>query len=271
MTPTAVVEYHDVDAGSFAGIVAAYRPAILRGAVADWPAVRAALSGPEQACAYLMGFDQGHPVDAILMAPEEKGRIFYQDDMQGFNFARTKQSLSRVIEQVARYSQFARAPAVAAQSALLDECLPGFAEQHRLPLLEATVRPRIWLGNEVVTPAHFDESNNLACVVSGKRRFTLFPPEQVGNLYLGPLDFAPTPTPISMVSFRQPDFARFPRFRDALAHAQVADLAPGDVLYIPTLWWHHVESIGALNILVNYWWPGSSPTGATKMSILAQA
>jgi len=132
------------------------------------------------------------------------------------------------------------------------------------------VQPRLWLGNEVVTPAHFDESHNLACVVSGRRRFTLLPPEQVGNLYIGPLDFAPTPTPISLVSFRAPDFARFPRFHDALAAAQVAELEPGDALYIPSLWWHHVESIGLLNTMVNYWWSAPAANGLSKASVLAQ-
>jgi hypothetical protein len=135
------------------------------------------------------------------------------------------------------------------QSALMADCLPGFAEQNRLTVLDETILPRIWLGSAIITPAHFDESNNIACVVSGRRRFTLFPPEQVANLYVGPLDYAPTGTPISMVAFREPDFQRFPRFRQALAAAQVAELEPGDALYIPTLWWHHVESLAKYNVL----------------------
>ena len=116
--------------------------------------------------------------------------------------------------------------------------------------------PRIWLGSAFTTPAHFDESSNIACVVSGRRRFTLFPPEQIANLYIGPLDFAPTGTPMSMVRLADPDFARFPRFREALAAAQVAELEPGDAIYIPGLWWHHVESLEKVNALVNYWWKG---------------
>ncbi len=264
-----VTQWHAVDAKRFhTEIVPAGRPAILRGLVGHWPAVRHGATSPEAICHYLMGFDRGAPVDAILLPPEAEGRIFYQDDMAGFNFVRRKLAVSQVIEQLARYSQFARAPAVAVQSALLDDCLPGFTEQHPQPLLDPAVRPRIWIGNGVVTPAHFDESSNLACVVAGRRRFTLFPPEQVANLYIGPLDFAPTPTPISLVDLRNPDFTRHPRAREALAHAQVAELEPGDALYIPTLWWHHVESIGLFNVLVNYWWKAGAAGPSPFESLL---
>lgn len=222
-----------------------------------------------------MGFDRGGQADAVLMPPEAGGRLFYAPDMQSFNFVRTRRTVSAVIEQVARYSQFPVAPAVAMQSALLADVLPGFADDNRVPLLAAAPccnpAPRLWLGNEVITPAHFDESHNLACVVSGRRRFTLFPPEQAPNLYIGPLDFAPTPTPISMVAFRAPDFARFPRFRAALDAAIVAELEPGDALYIPSLWWHHVESIGVLNTMVNYWWTAPAAGGLTKADVLALA
>jgi len=255
ITLPSAAEWHNVDETTFRNeILGSYRPAILRGFVRHWPAVTLAQRSPEAICGYLHGCDSGQPVDALLAAAPENGRLFYQDDMNGFNFARRKLPVSAVIEQLARYSQFPQPPSVAVQSALIDQCLPRFAGENVVPYLDAAVRPRIWLGNTITTPAHFDESNNIACVVAGKRRFTLFAPEQVGNLYIGPLDFAPTPTPISMVDFNAPDFARFPRFREALAHAQVAELEPGDAIYIPTLWWHHVQSTGMLNILVNYWW-----------------
>ena len=253
-------EYHDVDAARFRGqILGSYRPAILRGFVRHWPAVRLAVQSPEAVCQYLLACDSGHPVDALLLAPQHKGRLFYQTDMTGFNFARRQLPLSAVIEQLVRYSQFSEPPSVAVQSALIDDCLPRFSREHAAPFLDAAVRPRLWLGNTITTPAHFDESDNIACVVAGRRRFTLFPPEQVANLYIGPLDFAPTPTPISMVDFSAPDFDRFPRFREALATAQMADLLPGDAIYIPTLWWHHVQSSGMLNMLVNYWWKAARP------------
>lgn len=267
-----VPEVAAVDVQRFASeIVAARRPVILRGLVRAWPAVQHGARSPGALCNYLASFDRGAKADAVLMPPEASGRLFYNEDMSGFNFARAKRSVPEVLEQIARYSQFPRAPAVAMQSALLQDCLPGFAAQHPMPLLDGAVQPRIWIGNEVVTPAHFDESHNLACVVSGKRRFTLFPPTQAPNLYIGPLDFAPTPTPISLVDFRAPDFARFPRFRTALEAAMVAELDAGDALFLPTLWWHHVESIGLLNVMVNYWWTVAAADGLDKAAVLAQA
>lgn len=250
-------EFHAVDRARFEReIVPAARPVVLRGLVADWPAARHGRESPEAICRYLISLDNGTPVDALLLAPEEKGRIFYNAAFDGFNFLRNKLPLARIIEQVARYSQFDHAPAVAAQSALIRSCLPGFLDAHAMPLFDAVVEPRIWLGTAITVPAHCDETDNVACVIAGRRRFTLFPPGQIENLYIGPLDFAPTGTPISLVDFAAPDFEQFPKFREACAHALVADLGPGDAIFIPALWWHHVQSLDVCNILVNYWWNG---------------
>lgn len=220
-----------------------------------------ALTAPASLAHYLATFDNGTPVDAILMPPAASGRIAYNESMDGFNFVRNRLPVTTILEQLARYAQFEDPPAVAVQSAPISGCLPGFAAENRLAVLDPAVEPRIWIGNRVTVPAHFDESQNVACVVAGRRRFTLFPPEQVANLYVGPLDFAPTGAAMSIVPFAAADFGKFPRFKDALAAAHTAELGPGDAIFIPTLWWHHVESIDArLNVLVNYWWSGALGT-----------
>ena len=237
-------------------VIGSGRPAVLRGLVCAWPSVAVSRRSPVALAEYLRSFDNGSPVDAIMTAPEAEGRVFYDDAMNGFNFIRNRLPVSAIAEQILRYSAFARPPAVAVQSALLRDCLPGFAAQNPLSVLEG-VEPRIWLGNAITTPAHVDEWNNIGCVVSGRRRFTLFPPEQIANLYIGPLDFAPTGAPMSLVKLHDPDFTRLPRFRQALAAALSAELEPGDALYIPPLWWHHVESLEPFNMLVNYWWHAS--------------
>jgi hypothetical protein len=132
--------------------------------------------------------------------------------------------------------------------------MPGFMDENRLGLLDESVEPRIWIGGRLIVAPHYDPSENVACVVAGRRRFTLFPPDQVKNLYIGPMELTPAGTTISMVSVEEPDFERHPQFREALDAAMTAVLEPGDAIFIPLLWWHHVASLERLNILVNYWW-----------------
>ena len=244
-------------------VIASARPAVLRGLVNAWPAVGVGRRSPAAVVEYLRRFDNGGLVDAIMTPPEVEGRVFYNEAMSGFNFVRNRLPIAAVAEQALRYGAFARAPAVAAQSALMRDCLPGFSAENALSVLDSAVLPRIWLGTAITTPTHLDEWNNIGCVVCGRRRFTLFPPEQIVNLYIGPLDFAPTGAPMSLVRLHDPDFERFPRFRAALKAAVTADLGPGDAIYIPPLWWHHVESLEPFNLLVNYWWhaAGGTATG----------
>ena len=261
--PDAIREFSALDSDAIRrDVLEDKRPAVLRGLVGDWPAVKQGQDSPAALVRYLKGFDSGKSVDALLTAPEIDGQIFYNDAMTGFNFLRNRLPLAAVAEQVLRYAGFPKSPAVAAQSALIRDCLPGFSDENRLGIVDANVLPRIWLGNRITTPAHVDEWNNIGCVVAGRRRFTLFPPEQVANLYVGPLDFAPTGAPMSLVPLRHPDFERYPKFREALAAAQTAELAPGDAIFIPPLWWHHVESLEPFNVLVNYWWHESQGDGA---------
>ena len=253
-------EWHGVTRSRFEDeILPRNEPAILRGLVADWPAVARGRESPLAIAQYLATFDSGMTATALLTPPEEDGRLFYDASMAGFNFLRSTRTITQVLEQVLRYSQFERAPAVAVQSAPVRDCLPGFADENELPLLDVRVAPLVWFGTAITTPAHFDESHNIACCVAGRRRFTLFPPEQIANLYIGPLDHSPAGMPMSLVDFAQPDFERFPRFRDALANARVAELAPGDAIYMPPLWWHHVRSLERFNMLVNYWWVHPTP------------
>jgi hypothetical protein len=260
--PAAIDECrHDDPVVALDAIVGRDRPLVIRGLVRHWPAVRLARQSDTDVARYLASLDSDAPVDALLMPPAADGIVGYNADMSGFNYERFRIPLTWALRRLAHYSREGDATGLAIQSAPVAACLPGFEREHAMPLLGPGIPPRIWIGNRVTTPAHFDSMHNIACVVCGSRRFTLFPPDQLPNLYIGPPDFSPTGAAISMARIDRPDDARFPRLRQALAAATVAELQPGDAIYIPPLWWHNVESLRELNALVNYWWPSIAVEG----------
>ncbi|MEM1410991.1 MAG: cupin-like domain-containing protein [Pseudomonadota bacterium] len=244
----------DGRAGLPADLLGAEQPVVLEGFVAHWPLVRAGMASADAALELLASHYRDATVNAVYTEPEAKGRIFYNEDFTGFNFEARRVPLDRVMTELAEQLSEAEPPGIYVGSTTIDACLPGFRAENDVDLGRPDALASIWICNRSRVAAHFDLPDNLACNAVGHRRFTLFPPEQVANLYPGPLDFNPAGQAISLVDFAEPDEARFPRFREAMAHALVAELGPGDALYIPGLWWHHVEGLDALNVLVNYWW-----------------
>ncbi|NIJ20876.1 hypothetical protein FHS95_002568 [Sphingomonas naasensis] len=272
MTPTPIREITLPDAAAFQrDVVDGYAPVVMRGLVRDWPVVRAGDESVEAIAAHLLGFDRGASAEAFVGAPEIAGRFFYAPDLKGFNFERRRGSFVDLLRYLTGIVGKEDAPSVYAGALETAQMLPGFAEANPLPLLAGLdAPPRIWLGNRSIISTHFDASDNVACVVAGRRRFTLFPPDQIHNLYVGPLDHTVAGQPTSMVELNAPDFERFPRFREALAAAQTAELEPGDALYIPALWWHQIEALAPFNALVNYWW-NDSPDASARFDAMVHA
>ncbi|MGH8235329.1 MAG: cupin-like domain-containing protein [Rhodanobacteraceae bacterium] len=244
----------DPRAFDLAAATAHGKPLVIRGLVRDWPIVKLARQSDTAFAQRLAEMDNGADVTTLMIAPDADGIIGYTQDVDDFNYQHFKVPVTLALQRLAKYSQREHAPGLVIQSVPIHDCLPGLLADHALPFFTADVEPRLWMGNRTVTPTHFDSQHNVACVVCGTRRFTLFPPEQLPNLYVGPLDFAPTGAAISMARLDRPDDPRYPRLKFALTSAQVADLHEGDAIYIPPLWWHHVESLEQLNALVNYWW-----------------
>ena len=252
-------------------ILESTEPILLRGLVAGWPMVQAARQSPAAADAYLRRFYRDATVNAMLGPPEIEGRFFYNEAMDGFNFAPVRVRLDKVLAELERYRGVDNQPAIYVGSTTIDTCLPGFHDENRIDLGGRDALGSIWIGNRTRIAAHYDVPDNLACIAAGRRRFTLFPPGQQHNLYIGPIDLTPAGQPISLVDFAQPDLERFPRFADALAQSQSAELGPGDALFIPSMWWHHVEALEDVNVLVNYWWRQSPAWMDTPNNALMHA
>src|SRR3569833_609406 len=250
-------EWRDVDLDLFEkSIRPRGRPAILRGLVHNWPAAQAGRASPETLIGYLRTFYAGQPAPLFEGAPEINGRCFYNATLDGFNFERRRAPLTELFDRLLSGVGNPAAPARYAGSVSLPIYFPGFSQANHLRQLlkAASLLESIWIGNRTCIAAHFDNTENIACVVAGRRRITMFTPDQIANLYVGPLDLTPAGQPVSLVDIRNPDLDRFPRFAAAQAVAEVAELGPGDAVYVPALWWHHVEALDDFNVLVNYWW-----------------
>lgn len=250
------------------------QPLVLKGLVNHWPAVKAGALSSDALSSYLLKFYRGQAVTAFLGEPEIRGRFFYNQDFSGFNFKRGSATLDQILVKLKVAQTEANPQSIYMGSTMLDKWLPGFSNHNPLSVPAAEALGSIWLGNASSVSAHYDFPDNIACVVAGRRRFTLLPPEQIDNLYIGPLDLTPSGQAISLVDFNQPDFNKFPKFEAALEQAQMAELDPGDGIFIPSMWWHQVEALSTFNVLVNYWWCNSpaflgSPSLSLKHAILA--
>lgn len=252
-------------------ILRSSEPVIIRGLVADWPAAQAAERSSGDAIGYFRRFCGEATVAVSHGAGGGDRRVFYNDDLSGFNFAMERRRLSEVLALLQERCDDEDAPLCYVGSTTLDKCLPGLSDENHVLLDVPDPLASVWIGNRARIAAHFDVLDNLACVAAGRRRFILFPPDQVGNLYVGPLDFTPAGQPVSLADPRHCDDDRFPLFREALKHARTGELGPGDAIFIPSMWWHYVESLDAFNVLINYWWRTSPAYMGNPMDVLTHA
>jgi hypothetical protein len=191
---------------------------------------------------YIRARDQGRPIRILVGKPDIKGVYFFRDDMTGLNFEFAQQSFHATLANILAYKDHPDPPAIYTGATLVSETCPDVARENTLDILDRPSRPRMWLGNAVTAATHYDNMDGINCMVAGRKRFTFFPPDQLPNLYIGPLDLAPGGQPTSMVRVSAPDLERYPRFAQALAAAETVDVEPGDAVFIPNLWWHNVES-----------------------------
>ena len=251
----------------------AREPFVIRGLVADWPLVKAGLESSASARTYLLEHRRDRAFTVNIGQPGAGERLFYDESM-AMNFRTGRGSLDDIFAGIDANEGRPDAPAIYLSSVDVNDYFDGLHDANHVDLGEREPIESIWIGTRTRIAAHNDFPDNLACCAVGRRRFTLFPPDQFANLYVGPIDNTPAGRPVSMVDLHDPDFARFPHFREALKVARVAELEPGDAIFIPSMWWHHVEALEPFNVLVNYWWRDTArflgqPQDALNHAILA--
>jgi hypothetical protein len=271
-----VLEGLTPDSIPFDELFAHQQPVILKGLVEDWPLVKAGQQSPDNVMQQLEEHDSRRPMLVYKGPAEIKARFGYDKSCTGFNFTSERTTISEVLKTIRSQLTQEQHDYLYINSLRLDEGFPKLSESHTLTFEHPEFThnqpvPKIWLGTESVAAAHFDQPKNIACCVLGKRRFTLFAPDQVHNLYPGPL----TPTPggqvVTLADLSNPDFTRFPLLKQALENAYIVDLEPGDALYYPSMWWHEVEAFDRFNAMVNFWWMTAPPYLGNPMDVLKHA
>jgi hypothetical protein len=110
---------------------------------------------------------------------------------------------------------------ISASSEYLNPEIPGFTF--------------FWFGpGGTITQPHHDELNILMCQVIGQKKVTLISPDQTPLVYnnLGVY---------SEVDWNAPDYDRYPLFKKV--ESMEVTLVPGESLFLPVGWWHHVQSL----------------------------
>jgi hypothetical protein len=114
----------------------------------------------------------------------------------------------------------------------------------------------LWAGHGGgCTPMHWDALSNFFTQLEGRKQILLFPPSQWPNVYPYPFDH-PMET-YAMVDVTQADSEESRQRFPALSRARglEATLEPGDVLWLPSFWFHHVRQLdeGRPNLSLNCW------------------
>jgi len=239
-------------------VVERCQPVVLRGLVRNWPVVEGGAHSSVALKDHLSRFAKDGAIEVFFGEPAIAGKYFYSDDLKGFNFERRRMRFADALETMISTAGEPKAPSMYVGSVPTEDFLPGFAAQNSMPLLGPGIGGRIWLGHASNVSCHYDAFENLACVIAGSRRFTLYPPELISKLYVGPVDHTMAGQPVSLAASMAPDAGAFPLFQEIQHEAMVAELAPGDALFLPKLWWHKVESTAPFNGLINYWWDAFS-------------
>lgn len=101
--------------------------------------------------------------------------------------------------------------------------------------------PSLWMGSSgSATQAHYDVADNVIVQLFGTKRIRCYSPKEASALHVFP-DAHPRARK-SQVNFDRPDYDTHPNFSTLPAPAIDVTLLPGDALFIPAFWFHHVEA-----------------------------
>lgn len=185
------------------------------------------------------------------------GQERYQQDKR--NWTTSGSGVPALTMPFSRYVELLRNGTAKQQDLYLARCslnqtplahLPSIEQaEQRLGLKFPATPLNLWLGFGGHTSClHYDPMDGTLTQLYGTKKVLLFPPSQLYNLYPIPvirhLQYGLKLRAVySQVYPNHPDFAAFPRFKQALVYAQEIVLRPKEILFLPAGWWHEVTAL----------------------------
>lgn len=96
---------------------------------------------------------------------------------------------------------------------------------------------------------HYDIMDNILIQVTGRKRVVLYSPQDATKLYLNG-------DKSEVLDIDNPDLSTYPKFAEATPFE--CFMEPGDVLFIPAMWFHNVISL-QFGVAVNVFWRHLDP------------
>lgn len=232
-----VRRYHFPSIEKFRRIMEAGEPAVITGTMSHWPAMN------ERAWKNLTYLKR---VAGYRTVPIEVGKHYLDQ-----SWTQKLVTLNEFIDQYVLSSS--QTKGYLAQVQLFD-LIPELYKDIQTPDYCAlgegnTFKVQAWFGPEgTVSPLHYDPYHNLLAQVVGTKRVRLFSPAQ--SKYLAPHQ-SKLLYNTSQIDIENADTTKYPLFTKTCCEECV--LSPGEMLYIPSLYWHHVRSL-EISFSVSFWW-----------------
>jgi lysine-specific demethylase 8 len=227
----------------------ANEPFVIEGAMTDWPSIETWVN-PDR-LSELIGDDATVFCRRVVEDVEK-----YQEDFIPYRFGDFLNEVyeigesdhyltqALVFEPIGFLRKVIRSSFPGLLQVLAQDCaLPPFVERDEI------AEGILWMGSgEQVTPLHYDPAENLNCTIMGSKRWILFPPDEGPNLLVGGHDGSD-----SMLSSLD-ELTEGGVWRGGdVRQAYEVTMAPGEILYLPAGYSHHVFSSREPSAAVNFW------------------
>ncbi len=201
------------------------RPVVFAGAAIDWP------------CRKSWSFESlavEHGTKDVLLVDAEG--LSGRDTRRGYEYLTLRELIENIRAGGDKYLRFS--PLLQQLPVLEKDIDLDWFGRYRDPRSFGTTYYMFIGGKGTKTLLHNDQPCNLYVQICGRKKWRLYPPE---NSAIVDPRVSTTGYFDSPIDIDNPDLTKHPLFR--YLDGYEVTLEPGDILYVPPHWWHHVENL----------------------------